>query len=122
MKLAITSLGEALDSPVDQRFGRARYFILYDTDTEEWTAHDNEQNLNAAQGAGIQAGQKIAEIGADAVITGHCGPKAFTTLKAGNIDVYPGASGTVEEAISAFAKGEFQKTGNADVEGHFGSV
>ena len=122
MKIAITSLGEALDSPIDQRFGRARYFVLYDTETEEWSAHDNKQNLNAAQGAGIQAGQKVVEIGAEAIITGHCGPKAFATLRAGNIDVYPGAAGTVKEAINAFSEGKLQKTGNADVEGHFGSI
>lgn len=122
MKLVITSLGETLESPVDQRFGRARYFILYDTKTEEWSAHDNQQNLNAAQGAGIQAGQKVVELGANAVITGHCGPKAFATLKAGNIDVCSGASGTVTESIQTFLSGDLKKTDNADVEGHFGSV
>ena len=62
MKIAITSLGETLDSPVDQRFGRARYFILFDTETKEWSAYDNKQNLNAAHGAGVQAGQKVAEL------------------------------------------------------------
>ena len=122
MKLAITSLGETLESPVDQRFGRARYFVLYDTDTEEWSAHDNQQNLSASQGAGIQSGQRVVEIGAEAVITGHCGPKAFATLQAGNVEVYPGASGTVNEAIAALLAGKLQKTENADVEGHFGSV
>jgi predicted Fe-Mo cluster-binding NifX family protein len=122
MKLAVTSLGETLDSPIDQRFGRARYFILYDTETGEWLSHNNQQNLNAAQGAGIQAGQKVVELGAKSVITGHCGPKAFATLKAGNIDVYPGASGTVKEAIDAFSKDELKKSENADVEGHFGSI
>ncbi|TFH15419.1 MAG: dinitrogenase iron-molybdenum cofactor biosynthesis protein [Lentisphaerales bacterium] len=122
MKLVITSLGETLVSPVDQRFGRARYFILYDTDTEEWSTHDNHQNLNAAQGAGIQAGQKVVELGASAVITGHCGPKAFITLRAGGIDVFSGASGTVKESIDAFAKGELKKADDSDVDGHFGSV
>ena len=122
MKVAVTSLGETIDSPVDQRFGRARYFILYDTETEEWSAHDNKQNLEAAQGAGIQAGRKVADLGAEAVITGHCGPKAFMTLNAGNIEVYPNATGTVREAIEAFQSGKLKKAEDADVEGHFGSV
>lgn len=122
MQLAITSLGEALESPLDQRFGRARYFILYDTETKTWSAHDNRQNLNAAQGAGIQAGRRVAELGAETVITGHCGPKAFATLTAANIEVYSGASGTVSDAITAFAGGKLKKTDDADVEGHFGSV
>lgn len=122
MKLVITSLGESLDSPVDQRFGRARYFILYDTDTEEWSAHGNQQNLNALQGAGIQAGQQVVGLEAEAVITGHCGPKAFTTLRAGNVDIYAGVSGTVKEAIDDFSKDRLVKSENADVVGHFGSV
>lgn len=122
MNIIITSMGETLESPVDQRFGRARYFILYDLSTSEWSVHDNKQNLNAAQGAGIQAGQKVVELGAEAVLTGHCGPKAFAILKAGSVDVYPGAVGTVSDAIQAFKAGTLSKSGNADVEGHFGSV
>ena len=122
MKIIVTSDGESMDSSVDQRFGRARYFILYDTETEEWSAHDNKQNLEAAQGSGIQAGQKVVELGAKAVITGHCGPKAFATLTAGEIDVYQEATGTVKEAIDAFQKGNLNKAEKADVEGGFGSV
>ena len=29
MKLAITSEGESLQSPVDPRFGRAKFFVCY---------------------------------------------------------------------------------------------
>lgn len=122
MKLVVTSLGESLDSPVDQRFGRARYFVLYDTGTGEWSVKDNEQNLNAAQGAGIQAGQKVVEFGAEAVITGHCGPKAFATLNAADVAVYPGATGTVKEVIDAFINGKLAKSQSADVNGHYGSI
>lgn len=122
MKIVVTSLGETLDSPVDQRFGRARYFVLYDSESGEWSAHDNKQNLGAAQGAGIQAGQKVVELGAEAVLTGHCGPKAFATLRAGGIAVYPGASGTVNETLKAFSDGELKDSDGADVEGHFGSI
>jgi len=122
MKVVVTSLGETLESPVDQRFGRARYFVLYDTESEEWSAHDNKQNLEAAQGAGIQAGQTVVNLGAEVVITGHCGPKAFVTLRAGNVEVYPGATGTVKEAIDAFQAGKLKKSEGADVDAHFGSV
>ena len=122
MKLVVTSMGETVDSPVDQRFGRARYFIVYDTNTEEWSVVDNKQNLQAMQGAGIQAGQKVVELGAQVVITGHCGPKAFATLAAGGVEVCIGASGTVKEAIAAYGAGELSKTDSADVEGHYGSI
>jgi predicted Fe-Mo cluster-binding NifX family protein len=122
MKIVVTSLGESLDSPVDQRFGRARYLIAYDTETEEWSAHDNKQNLNAAQGAGIQAGQNVVELCADVVITGHCGPKAFTTLRAGKVSICTEFKGSVQEALDAHKAGALKNADNADVEGHFGSI
>ncbi|MCK5529098.1 MAG: NifB/NifX family molybdenum-iron cluster-binding protein [Kiritimatiellae bacterium] len=120
MKIVITSLGETIDSPVDQRFGRARYFILFDTDSDDWSAHDNKQNLQAAQGAGIQAGQAVINLNADLLITGHCGPKAFTTLAAGDVEIYSGAAGTVKEALAALKNGELEKSEGADVESHNG--
>jgi len=119
MKVAVTSQGRELTSPVDPRFGRARYFILVDTETGQATAADNSQNLNAAQGAGVQAGRNVVELGAAAVITGHVGPKAFATLQAGGVRVYTGASGSVAEAIEQLKAGRLQQSTGADVEGHW---
>jgi predicted Fe-Mo cluster-binding NifX family protein len=122
MKIVVTSLGETLESPIDPRFGRARFFVLYDLETGQWSAHDNKQNLEAAQGAGIQSAQHVVDLGAEAVITGHCGPKAFATLTAADIDVYPETSGSVQEAIDAYKAGSLKESVQADVEAGFGSV
>ena len=119
MKIVITSQGADLASAVDPRFGRAKNFILVDTETKEFSVHDNAQNLNAAQGAGIQAGRTVVDLGAEAVVTGNVGPKAFAALEAGGVKVYPGASGTVEEALEQFSSGELKPAGNANVEGHW---
>lgn len=119
MKIAVTSNGRTLESPVDPRFGRAKCFIVIDTDTGEFSAADNTQNLNAAQGAGIQAGKNIVDLGVAAVITGHVGPKAFTTLQAGGVVVYTGVSGTVADAVKQFTAGQLQQSSDADVEGHW---
>lgn len=119
MKVAVTAQGRELNSPVDPRFGRARFFIVANTDTGEFSAADNAQNLNAAQGAGIQAGRNVVELGAEAVITGHVGPKAFATLQAGGVKVYTGANGTVADAIEQFKAGKLKQSTTADVEGHW---
>jgi predicted Fe-Mo cluster-binding NifX family protein len=119
MKIAVTAQGTDINADVDPRFGRSRYFIVVDTDNQEVSAVDNEVNLNATQGAGIQAGKKVVELGVQAVITGHVGPKAFATLQAGNIDIYNGATGTVADAIEQFNGGKLQKAQNADVKGHW---
>ncbi len=119
MKIAVSSEGSRLESRVDPRFGRAKYFVLYDVDTGETSSHDNAQNLNAPQDAGIQAAQTVARLGAETVLTGHVGPKAFTTLQAANIVVYIGATGTVREAIHQYTEGQLQLAAKANVEGHW---
>lgn len=119
MKVCITSQGPELTSQVDSRFGRAAIFLLVDSETEELEAIDNKQNLQAAQGAGIQAAQNVAGTGVKAVITGHCGPKAFSTLKAAGIDIFTGASGTVAQALEAWKSGKLEKASGADVKGHW---
>ncbi len=119
MKIAITSQGQDLDSQVDPRFGRAKFFIVTDTEQDGFTVADNGQNLNAAQGAGIQAGSNVVELGVEAVVTGHVGPKAFATLQAGNIQIFTGATGTVAEAIEQFKAGKLSQANGADVEGHW---
>ena len=83
MKLAITSEGESLQSSVDPRFGRAKFFVVMDTETRAVTAVSNAVNLNAAQGAGIQAGKKIVELGVEKLITGACWPQSVCDLASG---------------------------------------
>jgi len=119
MKIAITVDGETLESNLDSRFGRAKRFMLYDTEKESFSLLDNAQNLNAAQGAGIQSAQNIAAAGAEALITGHTGPKAFTVLHAAEIAIYHSDVQPVKDAIAAFKKGELKKADTADVEGHW---
>ena len=119
MKVAVTAQGRELNSPVDPRFGRARFFIVADTDTGAFSVADNAQNLNAAQGAGIQAGRNVVELGVEAVITGHVGPKAFATLQAGGVNIYTGATGSVADAIEQFKAGKLKQSTTADVEGHW---
>jgi len=87
MKIAVTAQGKELDSQIDQRFGRAKWIIVVDSETGDFAAHDNVVNLNAVQGAGIQTGQNIANLGVEAVITGNVGPNAFKTLNAANVKI-----------------------------------
>ena len=119
MKIAVTSQGKDLSGQVDPRFGRAKYFMVVDTDSGESSVHDNSQNLNAAQGAGIQAGQNVVNLGVEAVLTGNVGPKAYATLQAGNVRVYVGATGTVADAIEQLKSGKLQEASQANVQGHW---
>ena len=120
MKIVITTKGDSSDSTVDPRFGRAQSFLVYDTETDTYSPVSNTQNLQAQQGAGIQAGRTVTEAGAQAVLTGNCGPKAFRVLnEAGGVKVYVGVTGTAREAVEAFQKGKLTEATSANVEGHW---
>lgn len=119
MKICITSQGNNLDSQIDTRFGRCNYFIILDTDTNEFKALENP-SLQAMGGAGVQAGQFVIEQDVNTVITGNVGPNAFQTLKAGNINVLTNASGTIKEVVEKYKKGDLQSTDNPSVERKFG--
>ncbi len=119
MKIAISSNGKGLDSNIDLRFGRAFGFIIYDLDKKEYSFVDNVQNLEASQGAGIQAAQTVINQDVESIITGHCGPKAFKILSAADIKIYIGAKGSVKETIEKFKNNELEQALSADVEGHW---
>lgn len=119
MRIAVTATGATIESPVDHRFGRAAFFIEVDTETGAWAAHDNKQNLNAVQGAGIQAAQNVANLGAEAVLTGNVGPKAYTTLQAAGIAVYLCEGGLVSDAIEALKVGKLVPAEGANVASHW---
>ncbi len=116
MKIAFTASGDSLSAPLDPRFGRAPGFLIYNDEDGTLKSVNNEQNLNAAQGAGIQAALLICKQDVDCLITGHCGPKAFQTLEAAHIKVYHCTAKTIEEAYAQFKAGELieAKVANAD--------
>jgi predicted Fe-Mo cluster-binding NifX family protein len=119
MKIVFTTSGNDLSAPLDSRFGRAPKFIVYDLDATTFDVIDNQQNLNAAQGAGIQAAQTVARQGAGAIVTGHCGPKAFRVLQKAGVKIFTTDAATVAEALERYRAGALTEAGNADVEGHW---
>lgn len=119
MRIAVTSTGNELESNLDTRFGRAAYFIIVDPETMKYEVVENTQNLNLPQGAGIQAGKTIVENNADVLITGNCGPKAFTVLQSAGIKIMTGAKGRVIDVISQYKSGELKASQEANVEGHW---
>jgi predicted Fe-Mo cluster-binding NifX family protein len=119
MKIAFTATGDSLNAPLDPRFGRAPGFLIYDDQEGRIEALSNVQNLNAAQGAGIQAATSLAKAGADVLITGHCGPKAFSVLQAAGIKVYLSDAKTIADAYALFKKGALKAAEAPNAESHW---
>ncbi len=119
MKVAFPTSGNDLNAPLDSRFGRAPRFLIYDLETKTFEVLDNQQNLNAAQGAGIQSAETVARSGATILVSGHCGPKAFRILNAAGIQVYNTSASTIAEALEQYCEGRIAESKTADVEGHW---
>jgi predicted Fe-Mo cluster-binding NifX family protein len=120
MKVAVTAVGNDLDAEVDPRFGRAPYFVIVETDDMSFEALANEA-ADASGGAGPAAAQAVADAGAQAVLTGNCGPNAHRTLEAAGIKVHIGATGTVREAVERYLGGEYGEATEPNVRGGFGT-
>jgi predicted Fe-Mo cluster-binding NifX family protein len=107
-RIAITSEGPTLADLVDPRFGRAGGFVVVDLGSMETIYVDNGSSQVLAQGAGIQAAENLVKAGAQALLTGHVGPKAFAALQAVDVKIVQGVEGmTVGEAITRFKAGQF---------------
>jgi len=119
MKICVTSMEDTIDSDVDPRFGRCKYFLIVDSDTMSFKSISNESAM-ASGGAGIQAAQIVAKAGAEVVITGNIGPNAFQTLSAAGIMVFTGVNGNIKEAVEKYKKGEMKEITAPNVDSHFG--
>jgi predicted Fe-Mo cluster-binding NifX family protein len=119
LKIAISANGPDLEAQVDPRFGRASYFLLVDPETMKFEVVPNLPNLQAAQGAGVQAAALVARHRPAAVLTGHCGPKAFHTLEAAGIPVIVGVEGPVREAVQNYNTGKLSAARGPNVTSHW---
>ena len=119
MRIAVTSQGTDLTSKVDPRFGRASYFLVFDTTDESLEVIENSQNVNASQGAGIQAAENIARKNVDVVVGANFGPKAFRALEAAGIKAALWTDGTVSEAIELARNDKLKICDKANVKEHW---
>ena len=87
MKIAISSTGQSPDCKMHELFGRCDFLIVFDTETGEVKAVKNE-NKDAESGAGIGCAQVVFDEGAQAVISGKVGPKAYEVLRHAGVDVF----------------------------------
>jgi predicted Fe-Mo cluster-binding NifX family protein len=101
MRVAVSSRGPSLDSPLAEQFGRCPYFVIADPDGSAPEAVENPY-ATSGSGAGIQAARLLAERDASVVLTGRCGPNATETLTAAGITIVAGCQGTVRQALDRF--------------------
>jgi len=109
-RIAVSSEGPTLDSPVDPRFGRAAGFVIIDPETMAFEYVDNGASQAMNQGAGIQTAELMTQHDVGVVLTGYVGPKAFHSLSAVGIKI-----GQNLESLSVRAAVEKYKSGQVSI-------
>lgn len=82
-------------------FARAPYFMVYDTDTDTKSFHDNPA-ASAQGGAGIKAAQFAVDLGAKALITVRLGENSAEVLKEAGVEIYKSSAVGVKANIDDF--------------------
>ena len=118
MLIAITALEDSLQSEIDPRFGRAAYYMIVNTETDEVTAHNNSEGVGASNGAGTGAAQTLSEFEVEALYTGSVGPKAAEVLNQAKIPYYENITGTVQGVLDQLKAGGIPKNNSAPMENH----
>jgi len=97
-KIAICASSDSPSAPVDGRFGRCAYFLLWDEEQNNFEALINggpELNL----GAGTGAVQELLRRGVGILICNRVGPKAFTVLRQAGVKIYGAREGINVETV-----------------------
>jgi len=105
VKIAISANGPNLEAKVGHRFGTSQYLVIVDVETGDFEAVPNPGALGQ-RGAGMQAIVLAISKGVKTVLTGYCSPNVYNQLKANGIEVLTGLSGTVEEIVEKYKKGD----------------
>jgi len=101
MKIAIPVDDKNLESNVCVSFGRAPYFLVYNTETRENDFIKNSATASTG-GAGIKAAQIIVDSNVNALLTPRCGENAANVLKAADIKIYKTAGISAKKNIDDF--------------------
>lgn len=101
MKIAIPVDMKNMESEVCPSFGRAPYFLIYDTETKESIFIDNSA-VACTGGAGIIAAQIIVDNNVEVLLTPRCGQNAADVIKSADIKIFRTISPSVKDNIAAY--------------------
>ena len=121
MKIAISSTGKDLESEIDAKFGRCVYFLIVETEGKEIKNFKAIENTAKAQvgGAGITAGEIVANQKVDVIITENLGPRAFSVFNQFGIKIYQG-QGKIKNAVQNLIDGKLEELTDANGPQHNG--
>jgi predicted Fe-Mo cluster-binding NifX family protein len=104
MKLCFTAQGTTLEALSEDRFGRAPYFIIVESENGSFEAIKNPY-ADGGGGVGPKAAQVLIENHVKALVSGQVGGNAKEVLVAAGIAMYTyRGGGSVKDALDQFTK------------------
>jgi Uncharacterized conserved protein len=110
MKIAFATDGNNLKDKIALHFGRAKSFLIFDTEKETFEVFENPE----IKGKELPP-DFLAKQGVKAVIVFSLGPKAFEKFKNYKIEVFKAIEGTILENIEKFKAGNLKKLSKEDI-------
>ena len=107
MKIAIPAGGPDMNARVENRLGTAPWLLVIDADSLVFDAVEGPSR-SSGPGAGIQAVTLVLGMGARALLTGTLSPGIAATLRKNGIEVITGVSGSVQDVVDAYRRGDFR--------------
>lgn len=122
MRISIPVEDNKMEADVCKSFGRAPYFLIYDTDNKESIFLANSATKTVS-GTGIKAAQIIVDNEASALLTPRCGEKAADVLKAAGVKLYKTINSSAKVNLDDFINGELSPLTeiHAGLHGHGGN-
>jgi len=110
MKIAFAIDGNSLKAKIALHFGRAKNFLIYDTEKEIFEVFENPE----IEGKEFPP-DFLARQGVKSVIAFSLGPRAFEKFKNYKIEVFKAIEGTILENIEKFKGNELKNLLKEDI-------
>jgi len=104
MKIAFATDGKDLEAKIALHFGRAKNFLLYETEKENFEVFENPELQGKEFPPDFLKSKNV-----DVVIVFSLGPRAFEKFKNYKIGVFKAIDGTILENIEKFKEGGLKK-------------
>jgi predicted Fe-Mo cluster-binding NifX family protein len=106
MKIAITCKEDNLDSIVDERFGRANFFLIVEVKDNKIIKKEFVKNSGSISehGAGVKSAQQLVDKKIDFVVSGRLGPNAKSIFDKVNVKSYE-YEGKIKDLLSKLESG-----------------
>ena len=110
MKIAFATDGNNLKNKVALHFGRAKNFLIFDTEKETFEVFENPEIERKELPPDFLKSQNV-----DVVIVFSLGPRAFEKFKNYKIEVLKAIEGTILENLKTFEENKLKKLSKDDI-------